>query len=504
MQNPFKKTNAIKSWIAFFLFFTLNMIVFTAIVFLVQPIWYDINNFLINALGLEWDWLVTIIIISFILIFSGIFLSVYYLKRFQKLQKFEKLSKFSISLPHKILLLIFFIGWNFMLYVLVDEGGEELTIIGRQIENLSPILYIILIVSIGLSISVSFRHILKFGRQWTQKKDVKAGVLLVIIVGSSFLGIFLPLMGIPVNVLEGELPEKPYLMAHRGAAYLAPENTIVAGEVALEWGAVGWEVDISISYDGVLFLCHDTTLERTTNVEDIFPTRIMDDCTSFNMSELQQLDAGSWFVEGDPFKTIKDGFVTQYDAENYRGESIPTLAEVLTFTGDNDLYLNIDAGRPPADHPYYDDYYEILLSQLNASGLGKKILINSDNPLAETMTTFGGAGTVEEILASGRNMINTHHGLTNDVFRAYDQANITVMVWTVDTPSRFSQLWCLGVDYVYTNALHLLVPLIEPTWVISKANYLLSWALLSGGSILLGIAGYILLSKRNKLVEKKS
>jgi glycerophosphoryl diester phosphodiesterase len=501
MQNPFNKFNWIKTWIAFFLFFTLNMVVFTAIAFLVQPIWYDINNFLINALGLEWDWLVTIIIISFGLIFYGAILSFNLLKRSKNLRE---MSELSIKLPHKIISLLFIIIWNFMLYILVVEGGDELKVIGRQIENMSPILYIILIMSLGLSISASSKHILKYSHLMTQKKDVKAGIVLVLIVGGYLFGFFMPIMGVPVNVLSEDLPEKPLLMAHRGAAYLAPENTIIAGEVALEWGAVGWEVDISISYDGVLFLCHDTTLERTTNVEDIFPTRIQDDCTSFNMSELQQLDAGSWFVEGDPFKTIKDGFVTQADAENYRGESIPTFAEVLTFTGDNDLYLDIDAGRPPADHPYYEAYYDILLSQLNASGLGEKIMINSGDPLVVTMTTVGSAGTVEQILASGRDMINTHHGLTNDVFRAYDRANITVMVWTVDTPSRFSQLWCLGVDYVKTNALHLLIPLTEPTWTISKANYMLFWVILSGSSILLGIAGYVLLSKRDKLVEKKS
>ncbi|MHA1744396.1 MAG: glycerophosphodiester phosphodiesterase family protein, partial [Promethearchaeota archaeon] len=330
MQNPFKKTNAIKPWIAFFIFFTLNMIVFTAIAFLVQPIWYDINNFLINALGLEWDWLVTIIIISLGLIIYGAILSFNLLKRSKNLRD---MSELSIKLPHKIISLLFIIIWNFMLYILVVEGGDELKVIGRQIENMSPFLYIILIVSLGLSISTSSKHILKYSRLMTQKKDVKAGIVLILIVGGYLFGFFMPIMGVPVNVLSEDLPEKPLLMAHRGAAYLAPENTIVAGEVALEWGAVGWEVDISISYDGVLFLCHDTTLERTTNVEDIFPTRIQDDCTSFNMSELQQLDAGSWFVEGDPFKTIKDGFVSQADAENYRGESIPTFAEVLTFTG---------------------------------------------------------------------------------------------------------------------------------------------------------------------------
>ena len=52
-------------------------------------------------------------------------------------------------------------------------------------------------------------------------------------------------------------------------------------------------------------------------------------------------------------------------------------------------------------------------------------------------------------------IVNTNHGLTNTQFREYEEANISVMVWTVDTPSRFTQMWCLGVDYVKTNSLHL-------------------------------------------------
>ena len=59
------------------------------------------------------------------------------------------------------------------------------------------------------------------------------------------------------------------------------------------------------SADGVPFLMHDRTLIRTTDVEEQFPSR-KDDCAcSFNISEIQQLDAGKWFLE---VKTIFDIF----------------------------------------------------------------------------------------------------------------------------------------------------------------------------------------------------
>lgn len=51
------------------------------------------------------------------------------------------------------------------------------------------------------------------------------------------------------------------------------------------------------SVDGVPFLMHDRTLQRTTDVEKVFPDRQMDDASSFNWTDLQQLKAGQWFLE---------------------------------------------------------------------------------------------------------------------------------------------------------------------------------------------------------------
>jgi hypothetical protein len=64
----------------------------------------------------------------------------------------------------------------------------------------------------------------------------------------------------PASVSSGEIPPKPRLIAHRGAAMLAPENTIAAMQRALDEGVYGVETDIRISKDGVLFLMHDATL----------------------------------------------------------------------------------------------------------------------------------------------------------------------------------------------------------------------------------------------------
>src|SRR5262245_231856 len=66
---------------------------------------------------------------------------------------------------------------------------------------------------------------------------------------------------------------KPTLIAHRGASAEAPEHTRAAYELALKHGADFVEPDLQLTKDGVLVCLHDTTLERTTNVAQIFPDR---------------------------------------------------------------------------------------------------------------------------------------------------------------------------------------------------------------------------------------
>lgn len=88
---------------------------------------------------------------------------------------------------------------------------------------------------------------------------------------------------------------RPAVIAHRGASYLAPEETRPAFLLARELGADYLEFDIQRTKDGVLIALHDDDLSRTTNVADIFPGREKDTIDTFTFADLQQLDAGSWF-----------------------------------------------------------------------------------------------------------------------------------------------------------------------------------------------------------------
>lgn len=454
-------------WFVFYIIFFLNIFVFTIISFFLITLWNEINQFLINIINIEFNWLAIILVLTCIVLVYASYLIIFY---------GIKIARKSLTTPHlanKIIPFPLLIIWNIMLYLLISETGSELIIVRSLLENMSPILWLILI----LILSASLMFIIpKFIEAWNKSKANKNRKIQIILTFSLIFIIFLALFSVPffvlpANVLSNGLPTKPNIIAHRGASSLAPENTIAAGEQAVVWGASGWEVDVTISYDGVLFLMHDNDLIRTTDVEEVFPNRINEPASNFTIAEIKQLDAGSWFVENDPFKTIKKNIVSDTLANSYRGEEIPILDEVINFTQDNNLILDIDSRRPYTTHPFHDSYYDILLTKLNASGLGKNILVSSSSPLAENMTHVCGPITIEEFQANNCELINTHHGLSNEQFKEYNTAGIQVMVWTVDSKIRFSQLWCLGVDYVKTNVVHLMVDLENPNWYIHRTNY---------------------------------
>lgn len=143
--------------------------------------------------------------------------------------------------------------------------------------------------------------------------------------------------------LRGAQRPRPVLnIAHAGASSLAPQNTLAAGQKALQIGADLWGVDTRLTKDGVFVLMHDGTLDRTTNVEEVFPERAPWRVDEFTVSELKLLDAGSWFVATDPFDQIELGQVLQADLCSYEGERVPTLKEALEFTRDHDWRIDIE------------------------------------------------------------------------------------------------------------------------------------------------------------------
>jgi glycerophosphoryl diester phosphodiesterase len=94
------------------------------------------------------------------------------------------------------------------------------------------------------------------------------------------------------------------LVAHRGASAYAPEHTLASYRLAVQQQADYVEQDLAVTKDHVLICLHDDSLERTTNVAELFPDRAVVDPTTgnkqwlavdFTLAEIKQLDAGAWF-----------------------------------------------------------------------------------------------------------------------------------------------------------------------------------------------------------------
>ncbi len=167
-------------------------------------------------------------------------------------------------------------------------------------------------------------------------------------------------------------------IAHRGARSLAPENTLAAAAVGLALGADLWELDVAMSRDGELFVVHDDTLERTSNVEEVFPDRRPWSNHLFTLAEIKSLDFGTWFVEKDPFKQIAAGAVSEAEQQSHRGEKAPTLAEALRFTRDNDWRVNVelkDLSGAPGDATVV----EKAVALIEELGMVDRVLISSFN-----------------------------------------------------------------------------------------------------------------------------
>ena len=105
----------------------------------------------------------------------------------------------------------------------------------------------------------------------------------------------------------------PRWVAHRGAGRLAPENTLAAFRLGASHGYRMFECDVKLSADGVPFLMHDATLQRTTNAVEVIGRGHSAVGGDHAWGVLSQLDAGSWHSRA------------------WAGEPLPTLDHVARF-----------------------------------------------------------------------------------------------------------------------------------------------------------------------------
>ena len=112
----------------------------------------------------------------------------------------------------------------------------------------------------------------------------------------------------------------PYVISHRGANRLAPENTLAAFKKSLEFGVDGFENDVHMTADGQLVVCHDDKVDRTSNGTGAI--------CEMTFEALRALDFGGWF------------------SPEFAGEKIPTLEEFFDLCGPLRV-VNVEIKRAP-------------------------------------------------------------------------------------------------------------------------------------------------------------
>ncbi|MDR3368009.1 glycerophosphodiester phosphodiesterase [Rhodoferax sp.] len=121
----------------------------------------------------------------------------------------------------------------------------------------------------------------------------------------------------------------PRWIAHRGAGKLAPENTLAAFRVGAAHGYRMFECDVKLSADGVPFLLHDDTLNRTTNADEALGVGLSAVAGEHPWGTLSLLDAGSWHSNA------------------FAGESLPTFEAIARYCRRNGFDLNIEIKPSP-------------------------------------------------------------------------------------------------------------------------------------------------------------
>jgi glycerophosphoryl diester phosphodiesterase len=243
------------------------------------------------------------------------------------------------------------------------------------------------------------------------------------------------------------LPPWPYppLVAHRGAGKLAPENTLAAFRLGYAHGYRMAEFDVKLSADGVAFLLHDHTLDRTTNARGR--------ADALTWRELALLDAGSWHSPA------------------YAGEPLASLAAVARWSRAHDVAVNIEI-KPTRGRERETGAAVALDAATLWSGAPVAPLLSSFSEATleaarEAIPDLPRAYLCEELPDDWRERtarlacvaIDVKHTLlTRERVDAFHGAGLRIAAWTANDPARVSELRAWGVDTVITDAVDAISP----------------------------------------------
>lgn len=228
------------------------------------------------------------------------------------------------------------------------------------------------------------------------------------------------------------------IWAHRGASAYAPENTIEAFQKAVEMGAQGIELDVHMSADGVLVVCHDENVKRTSNGQG----RI----SQMNVTQLKKL-------------RFSKGYETEFPEA-----AIPTLQEVYELLRPAGVLINVEIKTNKETYPGIE---KKLLTMERGMGMKGRVLYSSFNHhslrnlLEMDPRASVGVLYVNELIEpwnyakyiGAKALHPQYEALMRypGYVECAHAASLIVNTWTVDTSSAMRSLIDMGVDVIITN-----------------------------------------------------
>uniref|UniRef100_A0A8C2WXZ0 Glycerophosphodiester phosphodiesterase domain containing 4 n=1 Tax=Cyclopterus lumpus TaxID=8103 RepID=A0A8C2WXZ0_CYCLU len=221
------------------------------------------------------------------------------------------------------------------------------------------------------------------------------------------------------------------------------------------------------SYDGVPFLMHDSTLSRTTNVAEVFPNRTHVDASMFTWAELQQLNAGAWFLSRDPFGTVWS--LSEADCSRAQNQSVPSLAQFLELAACSDKLVLFDLHRPSYGHPCYQSYINTTLQVVPQGVLWlpseDRELVQAVDP--ELQQTSGEKASIQDLRDGHITRLNLHYStMSQQQFSKYQSVNISTNLYVISQPWLYTLAWCAGAQSVTTNSVHILSNINKPLFLM--------------------------------------
>ena len=252
------------------------------------------------------------------------------------------------------------------------------------------------------------------------------------IIASLLIGLFLASGS---NVVAPESDNPFMYVAHRGASYLAPENTLASIQLAWELGADAAECDIMLSSDQQVVLFHDKNTKKLTG-----ESHVISDTPWEVLSKLE----------------VK---LRETNLQEYEGEGIPLLSDVLhTLPADRMLVIEIKTG--PEILPFLKECIEQHWKSGNISFIAfdfkciKEAKILFPEVPAYYLSSFQADVNkrFDSLIESKLEGVDLRHAIIDQVMvDKCKEAGLDVWCWTVNDPETARKMKALGVTAVTTD-----------------------------------------------------